>query len=67
MYRPILCARPKEVGDEVRRRQRLQLRSLYAGMDPKNKELDGQYTKNVKDGVDASEGQFRGQAFRIKV
>lgn len=67
-FRPILCARPKKVGDEVRRRQRLQLRSLYAGMDPKNATtLDGKYSNNVKDGADASKGQFSGPAFRIKV
>lgn len=64
-FRPILTARPKEVGSHVRRRQRLQLASLYAGMDPKNKELDGKYTENVKTGQDASKGQFSGY-FRIR-
>lgn len=65
-FRPVLCARPKKVGDHVRMQQRLQLRSLYAGMDPKNKELNGKYTENVTSGTDASKGQFSGPTFRIK-
>jgi hypothetical protein len=65
-FRPILCARPKKVGDHVRKQQRLQLRSLYAGMDPKNKELEGKYTSNIKHGQDASAGQFSGPTFRIR-
>lgn len=64
-FRPILCARPKKVGDEVRKRQRLQLRSLYAGMDPANKEMNGKYTANV-DAKDGTKGQFSGAAFRIR-
>lgn len=66
VFRPILCARPKAVGDHVRKRLRLQLASLYAGMDPKNKELAGKYTENVISGNDASKGQFSGPAFRIR-
>lgn len=66
-FRPILMARPKKVGDEVRRRQRMQLRSMYAGMDPRNKELDGRYTKNIREGKDASEGNFSGANWRIHV
>jgi len=66
-FRPILCARPKKVGDYVRKQQRLTLASLYAGMDPRNKELEGKYTENIKTGVDASKGSFSGQAFRIRV
>lgn len=65
-FRPILCARPRAVGEHVRKAQRTQLRSLYAGMDPKNKELDGQYTK----GVDKKDGTFldrQGSPWRIKV
>lgn len=65
-FRPILCARPKKVGEIVRRRQRMQLQSLYAGMDPKNKELQGKYTENVTTGQDASKGQFSGPTFRIR-
>lgn len=65
-FRPILCARPRKVGDHVRERQRLQLRSLYAGMDPKNKELAGKYTS----GVDAKDGTFlnrEGKPWHIRV
>lgn len=63
---PILVARPKKVGEHIRKRNRLQLQSLYAGMDPKNRELEGKYTENVKDGRDASKGQFSGPTFRIR-
>lgn len=66
-FRPILCARPKKVGEHVRKRHRMQLQSLYAGMDPKNKELEGKYTENVKTGNDASRGSFSGPTFRIKL
>jgi len=66
-FRPILTARPKKVGDHIRKRNRIQLQSLYAGMDPKNRELEGKYTENVKTGQDASKGQFSGPAFRIRV
>lgn len=65
-FRPILCARPKKVGEHVRKQHRLQLRSLYAGMDPKNKELGGKYTENVTTGNDASKGSFSGPTFRIR-
>lgn len=65
-FRPILCARPKKVGDHVRRRNRLQLASLYAGMDPRNKELSGRYTANV-DEHSGTKGQFSGPGFRIRV
>ena len=65
-FRPILCSRPKKVGDHIRKRNRLQLASLYAGMDPKNKELNGKYTANV-DAKDGTLGQFSGAGFRIRV
>jgi len=65
-FRPILMARPKAVGEHVRKRNRRQLKSLYAGMDPKNRELEGKYTKNVRDGADASHGSFSGAAFQIR-
>lgn len=64
-FRPILTARPKKVGEHVRKLQRMQLRSLYAGMDPKNKELGGKYTSNV----DAKDGTFlqrEGTPWRIR-
>lgn len=64
-FRPILCARPKAVGDHIRKRQRMQLASLYAGMDPANKELNGKYTSNV-DAKDGTKGQFSGPGFRIR-
>jgi hypothetical protein len=64
-FRPILVARPKAVGDHVRKRACLQLQSLYAGMDPSNKEFTGKYTENA--GVQAgSKGQFTGAGFRIR-
>lgn len=66
VFRPILCARPKQVGDHVRKRQRMQLQSLYAGMDPRNKtEIVGKYTS----GVDAKDGTFlnrEGSTWRIR-
>ncbi len=64
-FRPILVARPKAVGDHIRKRLRLQLASLYAGMDPSNKDLGGKYTANV-DAKDGTKGQFTGAGFRIK-
>lgn len=66
-FRPLLMARPKAVGEIVRQRQRAQLASVYAGMDPKNRELEGKYTENVKSGQDASKGQFSGPTFRVRV
>lgn len=65
-FRPILCSRPKEVGDHIRKRNRMQLQSLYAGMDPGNKELGGKYTSNV-DAKDGTKASFEGPAWRIRV
>jgi hypothetical protein len=65
-YRPILCARPKKVTEHVQRQQRLQLRGLYAGMDPTNKDFGGKYTN----GVDRKDGTFldrEGSPWRIRV
>ncbi len=64
-FRPILCARPKKVGDHIRKRTRMQLASLYAGMDPANKDFSGKYTSPV-DKKDGTSGQFSGPGFRIK-
>lgn len=64
-FRPMLVARPKAVGDHIRKRYRIQLASLYAGMDPSNKDLSGKYTSNV-DPKDGTKGQFTGAGFRIK-
>lgn len=63
-FRPILCARPKKVGDHIRKRVRMQLKSLYAGMDPKQKDLNGKYTENAQT---ESKGLFHGDGWRIKV
>jgi hypothetical protein len=65
-YRPILCARPKAVGEHVRQRARMQLQSLYAGMDPKNKDLSGRYTDNV-DKHGGTAAQFQGDGWRIRI
>ena len=65
-YRPMLMSRPKAVGDHIRREMRKQLRSLYAGMDPANKELNGKYTSNV-DAKDGTKATFEGAGWRIRV
>lgn len=65
-FRPILCARPKKVGEYIRKRNRMQLSSLYAGMDPRNKDMSGKYTMNV-DAKDGTAAQFNGASWRIKV
>jgi hypothetical protein len=65
-YRPILCARPKAITEHVQKQQRMQLRSLYSGMDPKNKDVSGRYTS----AVDAKDGTFlqrEGAPWRIRV
>lgn len=65
-FRPILCARPKKVGDHIRRRHRMQLQSLYAGMDPANKTFDSKYADKV--GPQAgTKGVFNGAAWNIRV
>jgi len=64
-FRPILCARPKAVTAHIEKQKRLQLQSLYAGMDPKNKDLSGKYTGNV----DMKDGTFltrEGAPWRIR-
>ena len=64
-FRPILMSRSKRIGEIVRQRQRRQLKGIYAGMDPKNKELGGKYTF----GVDAKDGTFlqrEGSPWRIR-
>jgi len=62
---PVLYARSKAVGRHIANLQRKQLASLYAGMDPSNKDLAGKYTANV-DAKDGTKGQFTGQAFRVR-
>lgn len=66
VYRPILCARPKKVGEVVRKRQRLQLQSLYAGMDPRNKEFNSGYAIKVDSAKDGTFGDFKGAGWRIR-
>lgn len=65
-FRPILCARPKKVGDHIRRRHRLQLQSLYAGMDPSNKEFGSKYAEKV-DAMGGTKASFDGAGWRIRV
>lgn len=64
-YQPLLMARPKAVGEHVRKRLRQQLNSLYQGMDPSNKEFNSPYAKSVgeKDGTFL---QRRGATWRIR-
>jgi hypothetical protein len=65
-FRPLLFSRPKAVGDHIRRQNRQKLQSLYAGMDPRNKDLDGKYTGNVGD-KDGTKGSFTGAGWKIRV
>jgi hypothetical protein len=65
-FRPLLYARPKAVGEHIRKQTRKQLHSLYAGMDPRNKEMNGKYTSNV-DAKDGTKAQFEGAGWRIRV
>jgi hypothetical protein len=65
-FRPMLFSRSTKIGEIVRKRNRATLRSLYAGMDPANKEFDGKYTENAGRAA-GSKGQFSGPAWRIKV
>lgn len=66
-YRPILMGRPKAVGDIIRKRTRATLASVYAGMDPRKRELDGKYTENIQSGPGASKGSFSGDGWKIRV
>jgi hypothetical protein len=65
-FRPLLFARSSTVGEHVRKQNRKKLQSLYAGMDPKLKDLSGKYTDNAS-GQDGARTQFTGPAFRIRV
>lgn len=67
-YRPLLFARPKKVGEAVRKRNREQLRSLYAGMDPANKagDIAGKYT-TLTDRRDGTFLDRTGQPWKIRV
>lgn len=65
-FRPMLVARPRRIGDIVRRQTLQKLASIYAGMDPSNKDMGGKYTDNVgpRDGTSA---KFDGSVFRVRV
>ena len=65
-FRPLLFARSTKIGEHIRKQNRKKLQSLYAGMDPRNKDLNGRYTGNVGD-KDGTKGQFSGPGFRIRV
>ena len=65
-FRPMLMARPKAAGEHIQKQKRAQLASLYAGMDPTNKDLSGKYTSNV-DKHAGTKANFEGPAWRIKV
>jgi hypothetical protein len=65
-FRPLLFARSSVIGDHIRKQNRQKLQSLYAGMDPRNKDLNGKYTGNVGD-RDGTKGQFTGAGWQIRV
>ena len=65
-YRPMLMARPKAVSTHIEKQHRRQLQSLYAGMDPKNKEFQSGYAKNAG-AIGGSEAEFKGPTWRIRV
>lgn len=65
-FRPILMSRPKEVGNHIDKEHRKALHSLYAGMDPANKEFTSKYVDNAGK-LGGSAGQFSGQGFRIRI
>lgn len=65
-FRPILMARPKAVGEVVRKKNRRELQGIYAGMDPGNKDFAGKYTENP--GAQAgSKANFNGANWRIRI
>ena len=63
-FRPLLMARPKAVGDHIRKKQRQQLQSIYAGMDPKNKVLN---ETKAEIALSETKANFSGPTFRIRV
>jgi len=62
---PILVARPKAVGDHIRKALPRAARQSVRRHGPSNKDLAGKYTSNV-DAKDGTKGQFTGAGFRIK-
>jgi hypothetical protein len=65
-FRPLLFARSKVVGEHIRKQYRQKLQSIYAGMDPRNKDFSGKYTSSV-DEKNGTKGQFTGAGFQIRV
>ena len=65
-YRPMLFARPKVVGEHIRKRNRKKLQGLYAGMDPANKEFNSKYARKVDENA-GTFGNFTGANWRIRV
>jgi len=61
-----LFARHKTTGEAFRKRHREQLASLYAGMDPVNREFSSKYAENAGK-LGGTAGQFQGPALRIRV
>lgn len=66
-YRPILMARSKKIGEIIQKRKRQELANMYAGMDPKNKDLSGKYTKTATGDQSGTGADFTGAAWRIRV
>lgn len=64
-FRPLLFAREKPVGAHIAKQKAKMLASIYAGMDPANKQFDGKYTGAV-DKKDGTFGNFSGFGFRIR-
>lgn len=65
-YNALLMSRAKGLGDAIRKHQRKHLQSVYAGMDPRNREFSGKYSENAgREG--GSRGVFSGPTFSIKV
>ena len=65
-FRPLLMARPKVVGEHIRKEYRRKLANLYAGMDPQNKEFQSGYAKNPG-AMGGSAAEFKGPTWRIRV
>jgi hypothetical protein len=65
-FQPLLFARPKAVGEHVRKRHRKELAAIYAGMDPSNKEFPSRYAENAGT-HGGTKGQFTGDGWRIRV
>jgi hypothetical protein len=67
-FRPVLMARPKAVTKVIQKRNRQQLASLYAGMDPSRTELKGggKYAKLAPEHAGTA-ASFEGGFWQIRV